>query len=755
VKRASAALLLAILGTVACSKDDSASGPLKNVEAITFLKRTIRVGGMGDVLQYTDYQPGGSLNRLSPPAADGVVTELCCSAFPGFEQLDIQSYDIAFDAKSIVFAGRLSADDHYSLYILTLNDKGEAAGPPTNLSINPNKHQVFPIFAAGQRIIFMTDENVEGDDFPQHQDEYERGTASQFASVTVMGTDKIMGAKNLSHSVYPTMLASGQVMFSRWDHITDDNAARLKLYNPDFTNLREAFGREGSSPTNSIFKAMEVEPGRVVALGSSRDRTIQAGKILDIRLGETIEGQYHQGEAYSSYRDLTPLVPGDRGPSSPTVGRYYDVTPIPGPAGKNGDDLFLLVSWADGPVEDETLEAAGIGPDFGLYLYDSKTQTRNPLYNDPNKSDSMPRILAPRPAPALIEGAAPNAFSETSGLLGGTTIMTTSLAPLAEPAVGMMVVEGFSGEEGPRDFGLAESDGAVYLGTAKRMDDDSWAAQVPANIPLRLMPVDRWGMSIVPEPVWITTRPGRAEVCGGCHEDRSTTTVVQPGVVQALASTPVSFDVARGGPTPRGLGLLTQPAGGPTLPETGAKSYDWEQDLQPIFTNAGCVNCHDGTSRVIDGKEANKTVRFISEADDMMIFEYRFDLTPTPDAGENYGVIYDDENMPMYSKSHFGLHVMVMDAEEMGIRLEGDLTPSIEAEHFRRSKLATLLNPQRLYPFDPDNDPANRFVPGAAQHPMELSTQEGGRALTWEETLIIMRNVDLGAQYYTRKSAGN
>ena len=58
------------------------------------------------------------------------------------------------------------------------------------------------------------------------------------------------------------------------------------------------------------------------------------------------------------------------------------------------------------------LGAAGLAPDFGIYLYDSRNHSRLPLFNDVNRWDVQPRILAARPVPALIESSAVNAFSE-------------------------------------------------------------------------------------------------------------------------------------------------------------------------------------------------------------------------------------------------------------------------------------------------------------------------------------------------------
>src|SRR5207253_3350405 len=110
------------------------------------------------------------------------------------------------------------------------------------------------------------------------------------------------------------------------------------------------------------------EPGVLVAIGTSRDRTYQAGKILRIHLGGPDIAS--QSEARSSAEDLSPLVPFDGMPSFANVGRYYDVAPLPG-----NKDRFL-VTWSDGAVETGVLTMAKSSPDFGIYVFDATNQQR-------------------------------------------------------------------------------------------------------------------------------------------------------------------------------------------------------------------------------------------------------------------------------------------------------------------------------------------------------------------------------------------
>src|SRR5205814_3642976 len=171
----------------------------------------------------------------------------------------------------------------------------------------------------------------------------------------------------VSHRVAPALLPDGNVVYTEWLHLGDVNEGHLRLMNTDMTRMREAFGGEGRGITNSYLKARYVDSyktadGRdtfkLVAVATSRDRTLQAGKLALIELNAS--------EKTAVAHDLTPLVPGDRVPSQPGVGRYYDAEIIGDP-----NDQKFLVSWADGPVESALLSMAKTDANFGIYVLDA------------------------------------------------------------------------------------------------------------------------------------------------------------------------------------------------------------------------------------------------------------------------------------------------------------------------------------------------------------------------------------------------
>ena len=207
------ALSAALLGAAACGGTDP--GPLDRVDSIVFLQREAR-NEMGDIFQYTSYLPGGRLLTLSPPTADGKLEELCCSQKGAmFADIDIQNYDLSFDAQAkppkgeIVFSGKLSAGEHYGLFILHLE-----TGEVEQLATDPNQDYVSPIFLPGDKILFVTNKSVE-EGAPQHRDEYERGETLQLGVMNRDGTDAHLGPRNLSHRVFPSLASDGRVMLTQ------------------------------------------------------------------------------------------------------------------------------------------------------------------------------------------------------------------------------------------------------------------------------------------------------------------------------------------------------------------------------------------------------------------------------------------------------------------------------------------------------------------------------------------------------------
>ncbi|HPH68403.1 MAG TPA: hypothetical protein PLF40_21750 [Kofleriaceae bacterium] len=702
----------------ACGGDDT--GALGDVKSLVFLQRPKHNSGMGDIFQYTSYNPGARLVKLEPPTADGKLTVLCCDKLsPEFAKMDISGYDLSFDATKVVFAGKLNEGSRYGLFMLTLAD-----GKVEQLATDPGRDYVSPIFLPGDKIMFTTNAVVEPG-APQHQDEYERGTTLQLGTINADGTGEVLGPRNLSHRVFPTLTSDGRVMTTQWDHLGPQNAGHLVFVNQDMTAVREAFGKEGTGLTNSYLKATEVSPGRFVAIGTSRNRTIQAGALLDIRLGKvsTADGDVvansEMSEANASVKLLTANVPLDRTPSSPTVGRYYDAYPL-----NAGEDLNLLVSWADGTVESGSLEAAGLSANFGVYLYDTKTQTRKPIWDDADYWDIFARPLRARSAPPVIEPSAANGIDNNAALIGSMNAYQSSLDKFAPGSLyGVRVMEGFSSEEGPRKFGTTMFEGHANLGVAPLQADGSWLATVPPNIPLHLQMVDKFGMSVRNEPVWFSGARGESRVCGGCHESRSATTVINPGITMAAAVGPSAMYAA----VPRGQRVSND------FSRDKVMGVPWDKSIQPIL-DAKCVSCHDGSASA-----ANPSYT-ITDPVTATSVTWRFDLR-----GQAVTVGVGDLMITGYTASYISLAGLDMEAvDKAEVMVTGDYKTYMNPTDAKGSLAIKLLNPVQQFPTQNANVRAFATTPHAQG--------AGFTDLTADEYYRLVLAADMGMNFYSREN---
>ena len=723
------AALLAGLGGVGCGGGGTEDSPLTNIDSLIVLQRQPRVD-QGDIFQYTSYVAGARLVQLKPPTADGKVTPICCNAAgPEYANIDISSYDISFDAKSIVFAGKLSDSDHYGLYILQLAD-----GSVTQIATDPQHDFVSPIFLPGNRVMFTSNAVVEAG-APQHEDEYERGVSIQLGRVNVDGSDLELGPRNLSHRTAPSLASDGRVIFTQWDHLGPMNQGDLMFVDQDMQVLHEAFGKEGTGASNSMLKAREISPGRFIGIGTARNRTLNAGSLVDIRLGVpstdsngNVSAYDSMSEAHASFKLLTPDVPLDNQPSSPTVGRYYDAFPL-----NAKDKPDLLVSWADGPVESSVLAQAGVQANFGIYLYDSSTQQRRPILDDPSMWSVFAQPLQTRTAPPIVGSAQdPNLTGTT--LLGSLNVYDSTLHTFNPGEIyGVRVMEGFSSEEGfPEMFGNTMFEGHANLGVAPVNPDKSWSARTPANIPIHVQAIDKFGMSLFNEPVWISGRPGEARLCGGCHEDRAKTTVIPPGATDALANGATDLMST----VPRSGRLNANPGTDPTK----IVGVPWDKMVQPIF-DAKCVSCHDGTAGA-----ANPSYT-ISSTDGKQSYTWTFNLKGDQVSAVNPALATAMMNGAAFSASYFSMAGPDMESlERAKLTVSTTFKAYMNPVDARDSIAITMLNPTQLFPT------VDATVRAFSTVPHLVDKLGAGQDLTSDQFYTLILAADMGLNWYAREN---
>lgn len=713
----------AVLALSACSTNQSSAPALPaDVQAIVFLQRVPQTS-TGNVFDYTSFQPGGRIVKLEPPSPDGKLTVL--TSDPMWDGADFMSWDLSFDAKQIAFSARTSDSTRYHLYTMSLD--GTSSTPPTVTQVTEGDNDyVYPIYLPGQRLMFTTNKNVEADT-PQFEDEYERAITAQIGTINLDGSNEVLGPRNVSHRVAPALLPDGHILYTEWRHMGPVNDGHLRLMNSDMTTVREAFGSEAGAVggTNSYlrgrFVAQTPTGVQVVAVGTSRDRTLQAGKLLLINLAKS--------EATSSFADMTPLVPGDRSRSFSGVGRYYDAEAVGAVAART-----FLVSWADGPVQSEVVATAG-NANFGLYVFEfdpnaatataTSTATsggvRHPLYDDPAYWDVQARPVRSRAEPPVTSSPIEGDGFVVSALNVYDTSLPDQVNIPAGAAVKVRLIEGFSGEEGPRLFGTTEFDGQSLYGEVPVAPDGSFSARVPANVPVHQQVIDKFGIALADEPIWISGRAGESRTCGGCHEDRAKSPTVTPGQIDAIVQGAVDLDV----PRPERVSMDFSPA--------KVRGVPWDKAIQPIF-DAKCIACHDGDP----AKPGNRSFT-VTDTTSGTSQTFVFDLT-----GKPLPVTVGEKMTGAFTTSYISV---------MGIgELLGDDAVSISGTPFdfakaaaaRDSTIIEKLNPPQR---DPVVDTSVRRYAGAV-HPVDV----GGTELTPDEYYLLGLSIDMGGQFYSREN---
>jgi hypothetical protein len=745
-----------------------------DVKAITFLQRTPR-NDDGNVFDYNNFVAGGRLVMLSPPSANGKLTvvfpnEATCTQILGagaaasdidncVSKSDVQSYDLSFDAKSVVMSAQLPGDGSYQLYSINLDG--------TNLKqlTSGGNDFVYPIYAPGDQILFMTNRNVEAEtdsSSQQFKDEYERAVTAQAGTITTAGTNMQLGPRNVSHRVSPQLLPDGHVMYTEWMHMGEVNEGHLRLMNTDMTGMKEAFGDElaqGNPSTNSYLKARYVatntfsgDPAgpqtnyQVVAIATSRDRTLQSGKLFLINLNGS--------EKYSTSQDLTPLIPGDRSPSAQGIGRYYDAEPV-------GDEApgQFLVSWSDGPVQSEELDRAQSNAQFGVYVFNASNANasnggRSPIYDDPNYWDILARPVKVRAEPPNL--ASPISSTDSSTTIGALNVYNSSLLGIPQGSVvKVRLIEGFSGEEGGVDmFGTTEFDGQSRYGEIPLQSDGSFEADVPANVPLHIQLVDKFGMSVglnsstgtaggtpvANEDIWFSGRSGESRTCGGCHENRTQPAQITPGETIAASLGPVNLDT----PRPQrvsttayvldGSGNLPAGTNAANPGDNGVRGVPWDLAIQPIL-DKHCVSCHDGTA---GAQNPQYTVTDMTTGTSQTFI---FDLR-----GQKLNITVGERMTGDFTASYISLMGLGEILGDDVVQITGTPPDYVVAAAAEASKLMNkYLNPPQRYP---TVDMNTRLVPGLTPHLLA----QGQADMTADEYYLLGLNIDMGGEYFFREN---
>jgi hypothetical protein len=722
----------------ACSKSSTEDTGI-GVSSILFIKRQHTVtdpssgatsvdvaGGNGQVLDYDRYEPGGSLNILSPARPDGTVKNLTVD----FPTADFNGADVSFDATQAVFSMKRDGNDHYHIYTVQLSAGGDGKYE-IHQKTSGDYDDINPIYMPGGKIAFSTNQMYTA--MGTRADEYEHSRAvTQLATITVQGgdADRHLFAQNLSHTVAPFLRSDGRVSYSRWEHLGPVNDVKIFAANPDGTQMLAIAGQH-NKPVNSLFSIKEVKPNVMIGIATTRSRTIHAGALIQIDArnqadsvcttdGADTTGHACVDEENAQFTVLTPDVPTGNGPSP--VGRYREPSMLP--------DGRILTSWADGPVNDLS-EQSITPPDFGIYVYDTGTNKNQLIYNDRNTWDLNALPIAARTEPPVIGDLQRAPDATQPARIGSIDVTNTSLQEQVSGgqfnntglhdalggAVAVRIIEGFSSEaaKGVSMFGLTMHEGAAVVGEAKVQNDGSWLADVPPYIPMHLQPIDKWGMSIRSQGLWMQGMPGENRTCGGCHESRTgdntqrlaNTTAAQQAGAEPFYQVPLAQRVQNG-------------------------EYGWDTRIQPLLT-AKCAGCHNASTT---------TYYQLTRTDPVTGATTTYNI-PYLDLSDAPVTVFYDRQVKTYPASYVSIFYPSAMMMDMNTKVTGKVPPMWGVPgSARQSALIAKIN---------EVAPDGTMAWSTPKHPED---QGGTNSLTDDERRMLIYPMDLGGQFYARQNTG-
>ena len=363
--------------------------------------------------------------------------------------------------------------------------------------------------------------------------------------------------------LHPSVLPTGQVIFSRWDYtgIMHIYLRPLMVMNPDGTGQRAVYGSNSYWP-NSLYypRGIPGAPNKIAAIVSGYHGVSRMGELVLVDLTK-------------GWREADGVV--QRIP-----GRGKAIEPVI-------VDRLVNKSWPKFlqpyPLSDKYFVAAAkldAKSPWGIYLVDVFDNivpicVRRGL--DLFEPIALRRSVRPPAIPDRVDLGRDDAVVYLHDVYRGPGLAGVPRGTIKRLRV-LAYHFGYPGLAGPDKIGRAGPWEVMrIMGTVPVRRDGSSMFRVPANTPLAVQPLDGEGKAVQLMRSWFTAMPGEVVSCVGCHEQPNEATALRRGL--AAVEEPVKIEAWYG----------------------PARGFDFEREVQPVLDEY-CVGCHDGGVRA-DGRK--------------------------------------------------------------------------------------------------------------------------------------------------------
>jgi len=595
-----------------------------------------------DVRDLITSTTGGDLYIREQATAGSVETNVTQSITQGMG--DVRDLDVSPDGKKLVFSLRLPLDPNKPNTDVTqptwkIYQYDAVAKTVTQLTTDDVTvgHDVGAHYLPDGRIVFASTRQTATQALliDEGRPQYPAQTDDRKQAIFLLhvmnadGSDIHQISFNTNHDFAPSVLANGQIVFSRYESINGD---QISLYrtNPDGTGLELYYGENSHATgvnvagTNDnviqFLNARQRADGKVIAIVRPFLGTQQGGDIVAIDAANFVE--LHQpatpgGKAGTAQVSATTLGVTTDANLPSLGGRFASAYPL-----YDGTNR-MLVSWAPCLVLNTAANPATTSvcnnanttganvqqapPQYTIWIYDDSAGTLSPiLAAEPNTVIVEPVILQARtPVPPFIPdavptGAAAQLAENTDGGLGllkirsvydfdGVDVVAAetgnalpNIAALADPKQARA-------DQRPARFVRIEKAVEIPDETVRKINDSAFGpagmgmreilayvpvqpdgsveVELPANVPFTIDVLDKNARRIGPRhSSWLQLIPGETKTCNGCHTEGSAATPSHGR--SGLTKSVYAGAAAPGTPFPNTLPSLPPANAGDTMAET-------------------------------------------------------------------------------------------------------------------------------------------------------------------------------------------
>jgi len=590
---------------VACGANDVNNqdpDPVAQTFPIAYIKRTFTVGDgseidpddeivlSSDLTQLSSFNPGAAVYIRSSASPGGSETNISDRAFDAGALYDVKDLEASSDGNLLIFAMRApeieDADDEdqpkWNIWEYSITTDTLLRIIESDITAEDG-HDIAPYYLPVGDIIFSSTRQrtskaiLLDESKPQFEalDESRDEPAFLLHAMQPDGGDIRQLTFNQSHDTDPTVLANGEIVFTRWDHMGGNDSMNLYTMNPDGTEVHLLYGRH-SHNTGTDDSAVqfhhprEMPDGRIMVILRPNSRSDYGGDIVAIDTENFIDNDMpvasNLGAVNSAQTSLsTAVIATDDSVS--LAGRYTAAFPL------NDGTERLLLAWSqcrinvasegDAPVNEACTEENILDSNEALTLsvlktYDPSNNTERPivvpeegvLYSEvvALQAYTTPPIVYDKTAGVGLdadfeaEGVGvlhirsvydfAGIFNDMDNGSSGATTLAQVMDPIntgidSRPARFLRLIKAVSLPDDDVDnlptvpgnvLGADNQQMKEILGYATIEPDGSVRVKVPANVPFIISVLDLNGRRLGGRHKnWMVVREGEEVECLGCH----------------------------------------------------------------------------------------------------------------------------------------------------------------------------------------------------------------------------------------------